>query len=227
MMHYKTFFVTGTDTDVGKTQITAGLLHLARQQGLSTLGLKPVAAGCEKTEQGLRNQDALLLQAESSVKLAYEQINPVALLEPVSPHIAAQKEKRILSVDRLTGFCRSSLRLADLTLIEGAGGWRVPVNPSETMADLAKSLQLPVILVVGLKLGCINHSLLTIEAIVRDGLTLAAWVANGVDVNMRAANENILSLQQRIPAPCLGVIPFIEQPTPEKIAGYLSLSGLM
>jgi dethiobiotin synthetase len=225
-MSKKTFFITGTDTDVGKTQIAAGLLHLANSQGLSTLGLKPVAAGCEKTDQGLRNQDALLLQAVSSVKLVYEQINPVTLIEPVSPHIAAQKEKRILSADRLAGFCRSSFRMADFTLIEGAGGWRVPINPSETMADLVRVLQMPVILVVGMRLGCLNHALLTVDAIRQDGLPLVAWVANCVDANMRALDENILTLQQRIPAPCLGVVPFMDQPTPEKIAKYLCLPTL-
>jgi dethiobiotin synthetase len=226
-MSKKTFFVTGTDTDVGKTQIAAGLLHLANSQGLSTIGLKPVAAGCEKTEQGLRNQDALLLQAVSSVKLPYEQINPVALIEPVSPHIAAQQEKRVLSADRLAGFCRGSFRMADFTLIEGAGGWRVPINPLETMADLVRALQSPVILVVGMRLGCLNHALLTVEAIRQDGLPIVAWVANCLDVNMRATDENIQTLQQRIPAPCLGVVPFMNQPTPEKFAEYLSLSGLM
>jgi dethiobiotin synthetase len=226
-MSKKTFFVTGTDTDVGKTQIAVGLLHLANSQGLSTIGLKPVAAGCEKTEQGLRNQDALLLQAVSSVKLPYEQINPVALIDPVSPHIAAQQEKRVLSADRLAGFCRGSFRMADFTLVEGAGGWRVPINPSETMADLVQALQTPVILVVGMRLGCLNHALLTVEAIRQDGLPMVAWVANCLDVNMRATDENIQTLQQRIPAPCLGVVPFMNQPTPEKFAEYLSLSGLM
>ncbi len=222
-MSKKTFFIAGTDTDVGKTQIAAGLLHLANTQGMSTIGLKPVAAGCETTEQGLRNQDALLLQSVASVKLPYEQINPVALIEPVSPHIAAQKEKRVLSADRLAGFCRSSFYTADFALIEGAGGWRVPINPSETMADLAQILHTPVILVVGMRLGCINHTLLTLEAIRYDGLPLIAWVANCVDANMRAMDENIQTLLQRIPAPCLGVVPFIDQPTPAKIAQYLSL----
>jgi len=225
-MSKKTFFITGTDTDVGKTQIAAGLLYLAAHQGLSSLGLKPVAAGCEKTEQGLRNQDALILQSVSSMKLPYEQINPIALIEPVSPHIAAQKEKRILSADRLAGFCRSSYRMADFTLIEGAGGWRVPINPSETMADLVRVLQTPVILVVGIRLGCLNHALLTIEAIRQDAVPLVGWVANCVDANMRALDENIQTLQQRIPAACLGVVPFMLEPTPEKIATYLSLPAL-
>lgn len=225
-MSKKTFFIAGTDTDVGKTQIAAGLLHLANTQSLSTLGLKPVAAGCEKTEEGLRNPDALLLQSVSSVKLPYEQINPIALIEPVSPHIAAQKEKRILSADRLAGFCRSSFRMADFILIEGAGGWRVPINPSETMADLVRVIQSPVILVIGVRLGCLNHALLTVDAIRQDGLSLVAWVANCVDANMRALDENILTLQQRIPAPCLGVVPFMDQPAPEKIAQYLSLPTL-
>jgi len=220
------FFVTGTDTNVGKTQITSAFLVLANTQNISTLGLKPVAAGCQQTEQGLCNDDALILQSCSSVKLPYVQINPVALLEPVSPHIAAQKERRVLSADRLAGFCRGSFRLADLTLVEGAGGWRVPINPSETMADLARILNLPIILVVGMRLGCLNHALLTLDAIHHDGLNLAGWVANCVDANMRALDENILSLQQKISAPCLGVVPFIEQPAPEKITRYLSLPNL-
>jgi dethiobiotin synthetase len=225
-MSKQTFFVTGTDTDVGKTQIAAALIHLANTQGMSTIGLKPVAAGCEKTALGLRNQDALLLQSVASVKLPYEQINPIAFADPVSPHIAAQKEKRILSADRLAGFCRSAFRMADFTLIEGAGGWRVPINPSQTMADLVRLMQLPVILVVGMRLGCLNHALLTVEAIRQDGLPFVAWVANCVDANMCALDENIQTLQQRISVPCLGVVPFMDQPTPEKVALYLSLPNL-
>jgi dethiobiotin synthetase len=222
-MSKKNFFVTGTDTDVGKTKIALGLLHLAKSQGLSTLGLKPVSAGCEQTANGLRNQDALLLQSESSVKLPYEQINPVALSLPLSPHIAAQKDKRVLSADRLAGFCRSSFRLADFTLIEGAGGWRVPINPSQTMADLAKVLQAPVILVVAMRLGCLNHALLTVEAIRQDGLDIVGWVANCIDANMLALDDNIDTLQQRIPAACLGVVPYLDQASAETIAPYLSL----
>ena len=214
----KAFFVTGTDTDVGKTLITAGLLVAAKNLGLTTAALKPLAAGCEKTEQGLRNSDALILQSAMTESFIYEQINPIALQAAIAPHIAAQQEKRSISADRLSGFCRGSLRMADLTLIEGAGGWRVPINPRETMADVAKHLQLPVILVVGMRLGCLNHALLTFEAIVRDGLPVAGWVANCVDADMPVLQENIDSLRQRLPVPCLGVVPFLAEPSPENTA---------
>ncbi len=217
-MTRKQFFVTGTDTNVGKTLVAAGLLLVAKKQGLRTAALKPVAAGCEKTEAGLRNGDALLLQSVITEPLMYEQINPIALQAAIAPHIAAVQEKRVLSADRIAGFCRGSLQQAAFTLIEGAGGWRVPLNPRETMADLAKILQLPVILVVGVRLGCINHALLTVEAIRNDGLPLAGWVANCVDADMPALQENIESLAARIPAPCLGVVPWLDSPNPEHVA---------
>lgn len=210
IMAKKAFFITGTDTNVGKTLIASGLLVAANNMGLTTAALKPVAAGCEKTDAGLRNSDALLLQSVITEPMAYEQINPIALEAAIAPHIAAQQEKRVLSADRLAGFCRGSLNQANVTLIEGAGGWRVPLNPSETLADLARILRLPVILVVGVRLGCINHALLTVEAIRNDGLTLAGWVANCVDADMPALQENIQSLAARIPAPCLGVVPWLE-----------------
>lgn len=220
-MAKKTFFIAGTDTNVGKTLVAAGLLVAAKNMGLTTAALKPVAAGSEKTEAGLRNADALLLQSVITEPFVYEQINPIALEAAIAPHIAAQQEKRVLSADRLAGFCRGSLNQANLTLIEGAGGWRVPLNPSETMADLARILRLPVILVVGVRLGCINHALLTIEAIRNDGLILAGWVANCVDVEMPVLEENIQSLMTRIPAPCLGVVPWLDQAQPEKVATAL------
>lgn len=223
-MAKKKFFITGTDTNVGKTLVAAGLLLVAKRQGLRTAALKPVAAGCEQTEAGLRNDDALLLQSVITEPLAYEQINPIALQSAIAPHIAAQQERRILSADRIAGFCRASLMQADFALVEGAGGWRVPLNPRETMADLARQLHLPVILVVGIRLGCINHALLTVEAIRNDGLPLAGWVANCVEPEMPALQENIASLAARIPAPCLGVIPRLATPTPELVADAIDLS---
>lgn len=217
-MAKKAFFIAGTDTDVGKTLVAAGLLVAAKKRGLSTAALKPVAAGCEKTDAGLRNADALLLQSVITQPFVYEQINPIALQSAIAPHIAALQEKRVLSADRIVGFCRGSLNQADLTLIEGAGGWRVPLNPRETLADVAKMLQLPVILVVGVRLGCINHALLTLEAIRNDGLPLAGWVANCIDANMPVLEENIRSLAERIPAPCLGVVPWLENAEPVAVA---------
>ena len=173
------FFVTGTDTDAGKTHVCCALLRAAAAAGCSTVGMKPVAAGASETAAGLRNEDALLLQAVSTVQLPYAQLNPVCLPVPVSPHIAARLAGRNVAVDRLAGLCRGVLaQRAQLTLIEGAGGWRVPLNEREYLSGLAQVLQLPVLLVVGMRLGCLNHALLSAEAIARDGLRLAGWVAN-------------------------------------------------
>jgi dethiobiotin synthetase len=226
MMARSAFFVTGTDTNVGKTLVAAGLLVAAKNKGLTTAALKPVAAGCEKTEEGLRNSDALLLQSVITQSLSYDQINPYALEAAIAPHIAAQQEKRSLSVDRLSGFCRGVLSSADFTLLEGAGGWRVPINPRETLADLAKNLQLPVIIVVGIRLGCINHALLTFEAIVRDGIPVVGWVANCVDADMPVLQENIDSLRTRLPVPCLGVVPFLADASPDVVASYFDAAEL-
>lgn len=220
MMSKKAFFITGTDTDVGKTFIAASMLIAAKARGLSTAALKPVAAGCEKTLEGLRNADAVLLQSVITQKLYYEQINPIALEAAIAPHIAAQQEKRSMSADRLAGFCRGVLNSADFTLVEGAGGWRVPINPAETLADLAKALRLPIILVVGVRLGCINHALLTVEAIRNDGLSLAGWIANCIDADMLALQENIQSLATRIPAPCLAVVPWVSDANPQAAADF-------
>ncbi|MBS98082.1 MAG: dethiobiotin synthase [Oceanospirillaceae bacterium] len=221
------YFVTGTDTDAGKTAVTAGMLHQGAASGLRTLGLKPVAAGCEMTPDGLRNSDALRLQESASVKLPYQQVNPVALAEPIAPHIAAQREDRRLSADRLAAFCRGAMmQPADLVLIEGAGGWRVPLSPSESLARLPQLLEVPVILVVGVKLGCISHALLTAEAIHRDGLHLAGWVANVLDPHMPVLEENIDTLRNSLRAPLLGVVPRLEPCTAETVAPYIDLKYL-
>lgn len=223
------FFVTGTDTDVGKTRTTVALLTAARARGLTTLGLKPVAAGCEETPAGRRNADAVALMAASSLTpLIYEEVNPVALPDACSPHIAAARAGRRLSAQQLAGFCRGSLsRRADLTLIEGAGGWRVPLNDRECLSALAVTLRLPVILVVGLRLGCLNAALLTGEAIVRDGLKLAGWVGCQIDPDMPFLDENLSSLRQRFPVPCLGVLPWAPDETPGQTAAHLDLSLLL
>lgn len=220
------FFITGTDTGVGKTRISAALLHAASERGLSTAGLKPVAAGCEATPAGLRNDDALRLQALSRPALAYEQVNPVALAPAIAPHIAALEARRPLSVDRLAGYCRGAMGRADVTLIEGAGGWRVPLNRSETLADLPRLLQLPVILVVGVRLGCLNHALLTAEAIARDGLPLAGWVANTLEADMPRLEANIETLAASLGAPCLGRVPMLTSPEPASVAAYLTPDAL-
>lgn len=224
----KRFFIAGTDTDAGKTLVTAGLLTAANRQGLKTIGLKPIAAGCESTAEGLRNADALQLQQAASVKLSYDQINPVAFEPPIAPHIAAARGSRNVSADRLAAYCRGALmQPADLVLVEGAGGWRVPLNMRESLARLPQLLELDVILVVGMKLGCINHALLTAEAIARDGLRLAGWVANHVDADMACPDENLATLQQLFRAPLLGRVPWLESPSADAVADHLDLSMLL
>lgn len=224
----KAFFVTGTDTDAGKTSVACALLHKARQAGLSTAAVKPVASGCVLTEAGLRNADALALQAECSLALPYEVVNPFAFSPAIAPHLAAEEAEVRLCVDELTISVRSVLAQgADLTLVEGAGGWRVPLNATENLSDLALALGLPVILVVGVRLGCINHALLSAEAILGDGLPLAGWVANVVDPHAARLAQNIGTLAARLPAPCLGQVPWSQPPAPAALARYLDLATLI
>ena len=201
----RTWFVTGTDTGVGKTAISCALLVAAREAGLKTAAIKPVAAGCDEAGH---NEDALQLMDCMTEPLEYAQVNPVALTAAIAPHIAAQQEQRSLQVSRLAGLCRGVMSGgADFVLIEGAGGWRVPLNARETLADLAVQLQVGVILVVGMRLGCINHAMLTAEAIARDGLKLVGWIANQPGEAMPCYQENLETLQRRLRAPLLGEVP--------------------
>ena len=219
-------FITGTDTDVGKTVVACGFLAAANQQGLRTAAIKPVAAGCEVTEQGMINSDALQLQAAASHKLSYQQINPVALEPAIAPHIAAAEAGLRMSASRLVGYCRGvSLMPVDMVVVEGAGGWRVPINSRETLADVARELECAVIVVVGMRLGCLNHALLTMEAIRRDGLQIAGWVANILDPEMPRLQENIDTLKQCINEPCLGTVPRIDDLSAERVADFLTVPG--
>ncbi|WP_421864348.1 dethiobiotin synthase [Motiliproteus sp.] len=203
------YFIAGTDTEVGKTFCASALLQAVADKGLRSFGLKPVAAGAD--DSGVANEDALSLIEHSSVKLSYPQVNPVLLKQPVAPHIAAAREGKNLTVGRLAGYCRGAMMSPnDLFLVEGAGGWRVPLNRAETLADLAKELNLPVILVVGMRLGCINHALLSVEAIRNDGLPLAGWVANQIDPQMSCYEENLQTLQGLIRAPMLAEVRYLQ-----------------
>jgi dethiobiotin synthetase len=223
-MAKKVLFITGTDTDVGKTEVAAGLVELANQKGLRTGAIKPVAAGCEDHGDGPQNDDALKLQSLASVELSYQQVNPIALDLPMAPHIAAQEQGKALSANRLTGFCRGvTLLPMDFLVIEGAGGWRVPINKRETMADIPKQLNAEVILVVGIRLGCINHALLTAQAIRMDGLKIAGWVANILDTEMLRIDENIDTLKQMLIEPCLGVVPRFTDISPQQVAAHLTI----
>ncbi len=219
-------FITGTDTDVGKTVVACGFLAAANQQGLRTAAIKPVAAGCEVTEQGMTNSDALQLQAAASHKLSYQQINPVALEPAIAPHIAAAEAGLRMWASRLVGYCRGvSLMPVDMVVVEGAGGWRVPINSRETLADVARELECAVIVVVGMRLGCLNHALLTMEAIRRDGLQIAGWVANILDPEMPRLQENIDTLKQCINEPCLGTVPRLDDLSAERVADFLTVPG--
>ncbi|WP_344936093.1 dethiobiotin synthase [Zhongshania borealis] len=227
-MAAKQYFIAGTDTDVGKTLVACGILRAAAARGLKTLAIKPVAAGADLTEQGLRNTDALMLIDAMTESLPYEQVNPVLLAPPIAPHIAAEQAGRRLSVSQLAGFCRGvMMRKVDMVLIEGAGGWRVPLSQREMLSGLVVELQTPVILVVGMKLGCISHALLTAEAIRADGLVLAGWVANQIDPDMACFDENLATLRNFLPAPCLGVLPNLSQPDANLAAEHLDISPLL
>jgi len=227
-MAKKTFFVTGTDTGVGKTMVSAAILEAAKAAGKRTLGMKPIASGCEHTPEGLRNDDALILLQAATETVAYDLVNPVALAPAIAPHVAAAQAGRNISVDRLVGFCRGMhMRPADLLLIEGAGGWRVPLNDRETYSAVPAELGVPVILVVALRLGCINQALLTAEAIRNDGLVLAGWVANHAEAEeMSCEQETLRYLMDHLLAPCLGVVPWIEGVGPDILAGDLDINVL-
>ncbi|MCO7573247.1 MULTISPECIES: dethiobiotin synthase [Pseudomonas chlororaphis group] len=221
------YFITGTDTDVGKTTIAAGLLHAARLAGLSTAAGKPVASGCELGPTGLRNADALALLAQSSLPLSYAEVNPFAFEPAIAPHLAAREAGVALTVQSLLMPMRELLaKGADFTLIEGAGGWRVPLADQDNLSDLAMALGLPVILVVGVRLGCINHALLSAEAIAQDGLQLAGWVANIIEPKTSRLEENLATLAERLPAPCLGRVPRLKPASAEAVAEHLQLDLL-
>lgn len=221
----KTWFVTGTDTEVGKTAISCALLEAFAASGLRTAAVKPVAAGCDENGE---NEDALCLMQSMTETLAYQQVNPVALKAAIAPHIAAEIEGKRLQAGRLAGMCRGVMHsAADIVLIEGAGGWRVPLNPRETLAEVAVQLQVGVILVVGMQLGCINHALLTAEAIARDGLSLAGWVANQPGERMSRHAENLDTLRGLLPAPLLGELPFLDPWQPSKAAEMLDIRPLL
>lgn len=208
------FFIAGTDTEIGKTTISLLLLELLKQRGFTTVALKPVASGAMQTEQGLRNQDVLQLQNAATINLDYDQVNPFAFVPPISPNFAAHEINCKLTADKIVQACQPALNTnADVFVIEGIGGWQVPINQIETMADVAKKINFPVILVVGLRLGCLNHSLLTYHAICESGLPIAGWVINCIDKDMLCAQENINYLKSQIDAPLLGVAPFFDDVT--------------
>jgi dethiobiotin synthetase len=203
----KGFFITGTDTGVGKTMVAVALTRAFVAQGLRTAVMKPVAAGMVMTPEGPRNDDALELLGESNVRAPYEDVNPWLLNMPASPHLAARHDGVSISPDRILAAHRRLAAKSDVVLVEGAGGWLAPISSVATMADIAEKLALPVIFVVGMRLGCLNHALLTREAIRSSGLPFAGWIANKLAVEMPLANANIESLTSRFRAAPLAVVP--------------------
>jgi dethiobiotin synthetase len=217
------YFITGTDTGVGKTAVTLGLMAHLQAQGRIVAAMKPVASGCERTAAGLVNEDARQLQRQSTVELPYELVNPYAFEPPIAPHIAAARAGVTIAIDTIRSAYDEIARTADCVLVEGVGGWQVPLNDAETLVDLARALDLEVILVVGVRLGCLNHALLTAASIEASGCTPAGWVANCLPPGTAFAEENINTLKSRLSFPFLGEVPVMEHVEPGRVAECLSL----
>lgn len=221
----RSWFIAGTDTGIGKTHASCTLIHALRAHGLRTTGMKPVASGCLPSPAGLLSEDAQALRAASSTPLPdYALSNPVALREPLSPHLAAAHDGVAISLPPLRAAFDALCAAHDAVVVEGVGGWRVPLAADLYASEIPCAWQLPVVFVVGLKLGCLNHTLLSIEAIQADGCRLAGWIANRVDPAMDAVAENLATLRERLPAPCLGVLP--HGMAPEAAAAALDLGAL-
>lgn len=219
-------FVIGTDTGVGKTLVACALLHRLRAAGLAPLPMKPVASGSEPTSAGPCNDDVAQLIKASGRDLTQDEVSPFRYLPPIAPHIAAAEAGRPIDLGRLVAL-GATLAARGPLVVEGAGGFLVPVDARHTLADLAVALQLPMLLVVGMRLGCISHALLTVEAIAARGLTLAGWVANGIDPQFERRDENLAALEERIPAPLLGNLAWSAAPDPAALAADLRLAGLL
>jgi dethiobiotin synthetase len=216
------FFVTGTDTGVGKTLVSAALLRRLRESGLTVAGMKPVAAGAIEGPEGPANEDALLLQSESSARHPYAIVNPFLFQPAIAPHIAAAEAGIAIDTDRIAAAHALLSESAQVVIAEGAGGFLVPLDAARSFADLPGLLGMGVILVVGLRLGCLNHAFLTVEAIAARGLALAGWVGNHLDPGYERLEANVDTLRSRIAAPCLGIVPRLPKADVAAAAGYLA-----
>jgi dethiobiotin synthetase len=215
------FFVTGTDTGIGKTRVTAGLLKAFARAGQKTVGMKPVASGAVMTAEGLRNEDALTLQTAASERRPYEWVNPYCFAPAVAPHLAALEAGVEISLELIRSAYGRLCQGADTVLVEGVGGWQVPLSPLLELPDLVRALDLPVILVVGMRLGCLNHALLTARALSADGLELAGWVANAVDPAFERPEANVATLEAELHAPLLARLPHAPSASPDALAEAL------
>jgi dethiobiotin synthetase len=220
------FFITGTDTGIGKTLISCALLHVLAQQGLRAAGMKPVAAGAELHDGVWRNDDADALADAAGVALPSELATPYLLRDAAAPHIAAAQQGTVIDLAHILACYDRVAGMADAVVVEGVGGFRVPLSDRFDTADLAQQLGLPIILVVGLRLGCLNHALLTVDAIMARGLTLTGWVANGVDPAMPHAEANVEALTARLPAPLIGCVPWLAVPSVAGAAAFLHVARM-
>lgn len=215
-------FVTGTDTGCGKTEASCALMAAFQARGQRVLGMKPVASGCERGPAGLRNDDALRLLTQGTTAAPYGLVNPYSFEPPIAPHVAAGQVGVQIELPVIAAAFASLAREADLVVVEGVGGWRVPLGPTLQLDAIPRALRLPVVLVVGLKLGCINHALLTAESIHSSGIRLAGWIASRVDPGMEAADATLATLATLIEAPCLGTLPWLPDPDPDELAKHLT-----
>lgn len=207
------FFVSGTDTNVGKTYISTALLRKFNELGFSTFGIKPISSGCYNVNGTLLNEDALAIKSASSLKQRYDLVNPVAFEAPIAPHIAAKYNHFPLTINSLFERIKKSMLVcADVFIIEGVGGWFVPLNDQESMADFVKLLNIPVILVIGIRLGCLNHAILTVNAINQMNIPFIGWIANCIEPETIEIDENIKTLKAWIKKPCLGIVQYRKNP---------------
>ena len=220
------FFVAGTDTEVGKTVASRAILHAAASANIKMAGYKPVASGSAPTSEGMRNSDALYIQDASVVELSYDEVNPYAFEAAVSPHLAAEQENRVIDFDVLSKGLAHLKSKSDVVLVEGAGGWRVPVSRTDFLSSWVKQEKLPVILVVGVKLGCLSHAILTAEAIKHDGLEMVGWVANRINPGTENYAEIIRMLEENMPGKKLGEIPYMPGIKKRDLSQYIDLSPL-
>ena len=219
-------FITGTDTGVGKTWLTLGLMTRWQAAGLVVNGMKPVASGGEWQAGQLRNADAGLIWKHCSRPLSYQQVNPYAFADPIAPHVAASKERVIVDLDVLAAAYQAQVNMADRVIVEGVGGWRVPLADGVQTEDLVRRLDLAVVVVVGLRLGCINHALLTLESILATGLPCAGWLGNGICRDYAEKQASLDHLRRQIPAPFLGNVPWLDRLNPVSIGAAIYIDKL-
>ena len=220
-MNATSYYITGTDTGIGKSVASTALLHALRMRGLRAVGMKPVASGCEHTPQGWRNEDAIALLGASDPQPAYEDVNPYALPQPLAPELAAADSGVKIELATIVSAHRRLAAQADAVVVEGVGGWAAPLTATLDQLDVVRALRLPVVMVVGLRLGCINHARLTARAIAADGVQLVGWIANDIDPAMERRDDNFAILQRVLSAPCWGRLPFAVAHDPRMLANEL------